>query len=127
MYILSIETSCDDTAAAIVQYDDGCITVLANTVSSQATLHNEWGGVVPNLASREHTKNIVPVIEETLKNAKLTPQAIDLIAVTEGPGLMPALIVGVSAAKTLALIWQKPLIGIHHIEGHIYANFLNLQ
>lgn len=123
MRVLSIETSCDDTAAAIVEWDGLRATVLTSTVSSQ-TIHAKWGGVVPNLASREHMKNIVPVIEETLRRAKCTPDDIDLIAVTEGPGLMPALIVGVSAAKTLALVWNKPLIGIHHLEGHIYANFI---
>ena len=125
MNILSIETSCDETAVAIVQWQDSHATVLANTVSSQASLHNKWGGVVPDLASREHIKSIVPVIEETLAETKLKPSDIDLIAVTQGPGLMPALLIGVSAAKTLALVWQKPLIGIHHIEGHIYANFLS--
>lgn len=124
MRVLSIETSCDDTAAAIIDYSDSQATVLASIVSSQ-TIHAKWGGVVPNLASREHMKNIVPVIKETLTRAKCTPQDIELIAVTEGPGLMPALIVGVSAAKTLALIWKKPLIGIQHLEGHIYANFLS--
>lgn len=124
MRILSIETSCDDTAAAIIDYSDSQTTVLASIVSSQ-TIHAKWGGVVPNLASREHMKNIVPVIEETLTRAKCTPQDIELIAVTEGPGLMPALIVGTSAAKTLALVWNKPLLGIQHLEGHIYANFLS--
>jgi N6-L-threonylcarbamoyladenine synthase len=79
---------------------------------------------VPDFASREHIKNIVPVIEETLARAGLRPADIDLIAVTRGPGLIPALLIGVSAAKTLALIWKKPLIGIHHLEGHIYANLL---
>jgi len=134
MRILSIETSCDDTAAAIVEWSEdhsslsssktsGCVIVLANTVSTQ-TIHEKWGGVVPNLASREHVKNIIPVIEETLQRAKCTPQDIDLIAVTQGPGLMPALLVGVCAAKTLAFIWNKPLIGIQHLEGHIYANLL---
>ena len=132
MKILSIETSCDETAAAIVDYvpsqaetGAGQATVLANTVSSQASLHAKWGGVVPDLASREHIRNIVPVIEETLDRAGLTPADIDLIAVTQGPGLMPALVIGVTAAKTLAFIWDKPLIGIQHLEGHIYANFLN--
>ena len=125
MNILAIETSCDETAAAIVQWQDSHATVLANTVSSQASLHSQWGGVVPDLASREHIKNIVPVIEETLTDAKMKSSDIDLIAVTQGPGLMPALLIGVNAAKTLALVWQKPLIGIHHIEGHIYANFLS--
>lgn len=124
MKILSLETSCDETAAAIIDYSDGSTIVLANTVSSQASLHAKWGGVVPDLASREHIKNIVPVIEETLDRAKLSPTDIDLIAVTEGPGLMPALVIGVTAAKTLSLTWNKPLIGIQHLEGHIYANLL---
>lgn len=124
MKILSIETSCDETAAAIIDWVDGQATVLANTVSSQASLHAKWGGVVPDLASREHTKNIVPVVKETLERAGLSPADIDLIAVTEGPGLMPALVIGVTAAKTLSFIWNKPLIGIQHLEGHIYANFI---
>jgi N6-L-threonylcarbamoyladenine synthase len=127
MYILSIETSCDETAAAIVKWDGEQVTVLANTISSQASLHNEWGGVVPSLASREHIKNIIPVIEEALTRAALKPKNIDLIAVTQGPGLMPALLIGVSAGKTLSLVWQKPLIGINHLEGHIYANLLGSQ
>ncbi|MFZ3031447.1 MAG: tRNA (adenosine(37)-N6)-threonylcarbamoyltransferase complex transferase subunit TsaD, partial [Candidatus Moraniibacteriota bacterium] len=124
MKILSIETSCDETAAAIIDWSDNEATVLANTVSSQASLHAKWGGVVPDLASREHTKNIVPVVKETLERAGLSPADIDLIAVTEGPGLMPALVIGVTAAKTLSFIWDKPLIGIQHLEGHIYANFI---
>jgi len=127
MRILSIETSCDDTATAIIEWDGENATVLADTVSSQIALHTKWGGVVPALASREHLKNIVPVIEETFTNAHIKKEDIDLIAVTEGPGLMPALLIGVSAAKTLALVWNKPLIGIQHIEGHIYANFLRSQ
>ncbi|MBP7060844.1 MAG: tRNA (adenosine(37)-N6)-threonylcarbamoyltransferase complex transferase subunit TsaD [Candidatus Moranbacteria bacterium] len=124
MKVLSIETSCDETAAALVEWNGTQATVLANTVSSQASLHAKWGGVVPDLASREHLKNIVPVIEETLDRAKITPTGIDLIAVTEGPGLMPALVIGVTAAKILSFIWNKPLIGIQHLEGHIYANLL---
>lgn len=127
MRVLSIETSCDETAAAIIQWDGAEATVLANTVSSQASLHAKWGGVVPDLASREHIRNIVPVIEETLVRAQLRPADIDLIAVTQGPGLMPALLIGVSAAKTLSLIWKKPLIGIQHLEGHIYANLLRVN
>lgn len=124
MKVLSIETSCDETAAAIIDWQDNQATVLANTVSSQASLHAKWGGVVPDLASREHIKNIVPVVEETLDRAKLSPTDIDLIAVTEGPGLMPALVIGVSAAKLLAFLWEKPLLGIQHLEGHVYANLL---
>ena len=137
MRILSIETSCDDTAAALVEWVPSSLptdrfaeasglqaTVLASTVSSQIALHAKWGGVVPQLASREHIRNIVPVIDETLGQANMQPADIDLIAVTQGPGLMPALLVGVSAAKTLALVWGKPLMGVNHLEGHIYANFI---
>jgi|SRR6185369_17157066 len=124
MKVLSIETSCDETASAIIDWDGTEATILANTVSTQASLHAKWGGVVPDLASREHIKNIVPVVEETLDRAHLSPDDIDLIAVTHGPGLIPALLIGVSAAKILSLIWEKPLLGIHHLEGHIYANLL---
>jgi len=137
MKVLSIETSCDETAAAIVEWlpdhsslspsKAGQATVLVNIVSSQASLHAKWGGVVPDLASREHIRNIVPVVAETLDRARLSPADIDLIAVTQGPGLMPALVVGVTAAKTLSFVWNKPLIGIQHLEGHIYANFLGLR
>jgi N6-L-threonylcarbamoyladenine synthase len=123
--ILAIETSCDETAAAVVQKDGGVFSVLANVVQSQASLHAKWGGVVPELASREHIKNIAPVIDECLLRSEKTVADIDALAVTQGPGLMPALVVGVNAAKTLASLWQKPLLGIHHIEGHIYANLLS--
>jgi N6-L-threonylcarbamoyladenine synthase len=125
MIILAIETSCDETAAAVIQAEKDKVEVLSNVVSSQIKLHAAWGGVVPNLAAREHLKNIVPVIKTSLKEASLTQEKIDLLAVTEGPGLIPALLIGVNAAKTLAYTWQKPLLGIHHIEGHIYANFIN--
>ncbi len=124
MNILAIETSCDETAAAVVYYANGTFDVRSNVVSSQVALHAQYGGVVPNLAAREHEKNIVPVLREAMTTAAMTPDAIDLIAVTHGPGLIPALIVGVSAAKTLSWVWHKPLIGIHHIEGHIYAHML---
>ncbi|MBP9752094.1 MAG: tRNA (adenosine(37)-N6)-threonylcarbamoyltransferase complex transferase subunit TsaD [Candidatus Moranbacteria bacterium] len=125
--ILSIETSCDETAAAVISYDDAGLTVLASVVSSQIELHAKYGGVVPNLAAREHIRNIIPVIEEALETAGVAEDDIDAIAVTQGPGLIPALLIGVSAAKTLALVWQKPLLGIHHIEGHIYANFIGVK
>jgi len=120
--ILAIETSCDETAAAVIGLEHASPIVLSSVVSSQAKLHAAWGGVIPNLAAREHVKNIIPMVESALHEASLTPQAIDAIAVTEGPGLIPALLVGVSAAKTLALAWQKPLLGVNHLEGHIYAN-----
>lgn len=126
MKILAIETSCDETAAAVVDYTDGVFDVRANVVSSQVALHAKFGGVVPNLAAREHEKNILPVITEALAQAGATPDALDLITVTHGPGLIPALVIGTSAAKTLAYKWHKPLIGVHHIEGHIYANAISL-
>lgn len=124
MKILAIETSCDETAASIIEEHDGQLSVLAHVVSSQVELHAKWGGVVPNLAAREHVRNIVPVIDEALNEGNSIPNDIDAIAVTEGPGLIPALLIGTTAAKTLALVWDKPLIGIHHLEGHIYANLL---
>ena len=122
--ILAIETSCDETACAILHEEDGRVVVLSNIVSTQVALHAKYGGVVPQLAAREHINNIVPVIEEALTTAQVDKDTIDCIAVTEGPGLMPALLVGVNAAKTLALLWDKPLMGIQHLEGHIYANIL---
>ncbi|MDQ1284401.1 MAG: tRNA N6-adenosine threonylcarbamoyltransferase [Patescibacteria group bacterium] len=124
MIILAIETSCDETASAIIKADGKTVEVLSNVVYSQIKLHSRWGGVVPNLAAREHLKNIVPVVKKSLSRAKLCSKDIDLIAVTQGPGLIPALLIGTNAAKTLAYLWKKPLIGIHHIEGHIYANFI---
>ncbi|HBO16534.1 MAG: putative tRNA threonylcarbamoyladenosine biosynthesis protein Gcp [Candidatus Moranbacteria bacterium GW2011_GWE2_35_2-] len=124
MNILSIETSCDETAIAVISFDNDNLNVLSNIVSSQVKLHAKWGGVVPNLAAREHLKNILPVLKEALDTTKITPKEIDLIAVTAGPGLIPALLVGTNTAKTLAYKWKKPLLGIHHIEGHIYANFI---
>lgn len=127
MKLLSIETSCDETAAAVLSYDNGRIGVLGEAVSSQIALHAPYGGVVPNLAAREHVRNIVPIVEAALAGAKLKPADLDCIAVTEGPGLIPALLIGTTAAKTLALAWDKPLLGINHLEGHIYANLVNTQ
>lgn len=127
MYILGIETSCDETAASIIKIDEknGVVKPLSSIISSQIELHAKWGGVVPNLAAREHLKNILPVIQASLTTASLSIANIDLLAVTHGPGLIPALLIGTNATKTLAYVWQKPLLGIHHIEGHIYANFIN--
>ncbi|MDR3559781.1 MAG: tRNA (adenosine(37)-N6)-threonylcarbamoyltransferase complex transferase subunit TsaD, partial [Candidatus Pacebacteria bacterium] len=102
MLILGLETSCDETAAAVLAGEKDNLTVLSSIVSSQVKLHAKWGGVVPNLAAREHLKNITPVIEAALKEAGITSRDIDLIAVTNGPGLIPALLVGTTAAKTLS-------------------------
>lgn len=122
--ILGIETSCDETAAAIVQ--DGT-NLIANVVSSQIESHKRFGGVVPEIASRAHVENITVVIEEALQQAEMDWEEIDAIAVTKGPGLVGALLIGVNAAKAIAFAKQKPLLGVHHIAGHIYANQLEEQ
>lgn len=124
-FILAIESSCDETAISIIKYSYAKLELFANEISSQVKLHAKWGGVVPNLAAREHVKNITPLLDISLEKAGIEPKDIEAIAVTQGPGLIPALMVGVNFAKTLAYLWEKPLIGIHHIEGHIYANFIN--
>ena len=117
MLTLGIETSCDETAAAVLQDDK----VLSNIVSSQIDIHKKYGGVVPELASREHLKNLMPVIREALAEASVSLKDIDLIAVTYTPGLIGALLVGVSAAKAIAYAQNIPFIGVHHGEGHILA------
>ena len=127
MTILAIETSCDETAIAVLDiHSPEDIEVRANIVSSQIKLHAEFGGVVPNLAAREHVKNINHVFETALKTASITDfgREIDLIAVTHGPGLGPALLVGIAFAKTIAMTHDKPLIGTDHMRGHIYSNWL---
>lgn len=119
--ILAIESSCDETAAAIVE--DG-LKILSNKVHTQIEIHAAYGGVVPELASRSHTERIVPVIQSALAEANISLQEIDAIAVTTKPGLIGSLLVGVTAAKALAYSLNKPLIGVHHIEAHLYANAL---
>ena len=121
IYILAIESSCDETAAAVVKNGR---KVLSNIISSQIDLHTLYGGVVPEIASRKHIEKINQVIEEAMKLAEVTMDDIDAIAVTYGPGLVGALLVGVSAAKALAFATGKPLVGVHHIEGHISANYI---
>ena len=121
MNILAIESSCDETAAAVVQ--DGR-KVLSNIISSQIEIHKLYGGVVPEIASRKHIEKVIQVVDEALKEASLTMDEIDAVAVTYGPGLVGALLVGVSAAKSIAFAYNKPLIGVHHIEGHISANYI---
>jgi N6-L-threonylcarbamoyladenine synthase len=121
MNILAIETSCDETAAAVVHEGRW---VRSNVVASQIALHERYGGIVPELASRRHITAIVPVMREALDVAQTTRDEIDAIAVTEGPGLAGALLVGVNVAKTLAFAWKKPLIPVNHLEGHVYANWL---
>jgi len=116
---MGVETSCDETSVAISKNGK---TMLSNVVLSQMELHASFGGVVPEIASREHVKGITAVFEEALKQAKLTAQDIDLVAVTKGPGLIGSLLVGINAAKAFAYAHDKPIVGVHHIAGHIYAN-----
>jgi N6-L-threonylcarbamoyladenine synthase len=119
--ILGIETSCDETAAAVVSRGE---KVLSNVVSSQIATHQPYGGVVPELASREHLRAIVPVVRQALQEAGQSYQSVDAIAVTQGPGLAGALLVGISFAKALAYVLEKPLITVNHLEGHIHAVLL---
>ncbi len=125
MNILAIETSCDETSAAVVAHEDSTIIVKSNTVISQIDLHKKFGGVVPNLAGGAHGECIHDVVERAISDAKIDIAHIDALAVTHGPGLMPALTIGVSTAKALAYSWAKPLYGIHHIEGHTYSNWID--
>ena len=120
-YILAIETSCDETAVAIIKNGR---EIAANVVASQIESHKRFGGVVPEIASRHHVEQITIVMEEALNQANLTIADLDAIAVTEGPGLVGALLIGVNAAKALAFAHNKPLVPVHHIAGHIYANRL---
>jgi N6-L-threonylcarbamoyladenine synthase len=119
--ILGIESSCDETAAAIVRSGEALIS---NVVASQISTHQPYGGVVPELASREHLRAIVPVVRQALSEAKQTYDSVDAIAVTQGPGLAGALLVGISYAKALAFALEKPLIAVNHLEGHIHAVLL---
>lgn len=121
IYILGIESSCDETSCAIVKNGQ---EEIATVISSQIDIHKQYGGVVPEIASRHHIRNISIVIEECLEQAHMTMNDIDAIAITYGPGLIGSLLVGVEAAKTLSFLYQKPLIPVHHIVGHIYANEL---
>ena len=120
-YILGIESSCDETAAAVVRSGEALIS---NVVASQIATHRPYGGVVPELASREHLRAIVPVVRQALAEAKHTYDSLDAIAVTQGPGLAGALLVGISYAKALAFALEKPLIAVNHLEGHIHAVLL---
>src|SRR3990167_9762620 len=126
MIILGIETSCDETAAAILQKDKDRIIILSNVVASSASLQAKYGGIIPEQAAREQIKAIIPVIEKTIENSKLKIENLDAIAVTYGPGLIGSLLVGVETSKTLAKIWNKPLIPVNHLLGHFYANWIDV-
>ena len=119
--ILAIESSCDETAASVVK-NGRC--VLSNIISSQIAIHTLYGGVVPEIASRKHIEKINQVVEAALKEADVTLDDIDAIGVTYGPGLVGALLVGVAEAKAIAYAKKKPLVGVHHIEGHVSANYI---
>jgi N6-L-threonylcarbamoyladenine synthase len=120
--ILALETSCDETAVSVVKNGN---EVLSNVISSQIEFHKKYGGIVPEVAARKHIEVISPIIKEALEQAKVTFKDIDAVAVTYGPGLVGSLLVGICAAKAIAWAIDKPLIGVNHLEGHIYANFLS--
>ncbi len=121
MLVLGIETSCDETAAGVVA--DGR-DMRSNVIASQAAVHARYGGIVPEVASRHHIEAMLPVVKAALAEAKCRPADLDAVAVTAGPGLSGSLLVGLNTAKALAYGWDKPLIGVNHLEGHIYANWL---
>ncbi len=123
MLVLGIESSCDETAAAILR--DGR-EILSNAIASQVAIHKKFGGVVPELASRHHLENIVPIVAEAFLDANVSPQDVSGIAVTQGPGLVGSLLVGLNYAKALSFSWRIPLVPVHHIEGHIYSVLLEL-
>lgn len=125
MTILGIETSCDETSAGIVRKKNNKLELLSNVVSSSLSLHAKTGGIIPEIAAREQIKLIIPVIKQALEQSTLGMNNIDAIAVTYGPGLLGSLLVGVETAKTLSYVFNKPLIPINHLIGHIYANWIN--
>lgn len=120
MKILGIETSCDDTSVALVNITDETISVLTQTTASQIDIHKKYGGVIPEIAARSHTENIMPVVEHVMQGQ----QKPNMIAVTSGPGLMTALMVGVYTARTLGTLWNVPVIGVNHLEGHTFSSLL---
>jgi N6-L-threonylcarbamoyladenine synthase len=123
MTLLALETSCDETSAAVVR--DG--RVLSSAVSSQIKLHAEYGGVVPELAAREHLRNLMPVVQTALREAGVQPEQLDAVAATQGPGLPMALLVGLKAAQAVAFTLRKPFVGINHHEAHLYSPWISLQ
>jgi N6-L-threonylcarbamoyladenine synthase len=124
MRMLGIETSCDETSAAVVTDTDGTWAIGSNIVASQVAIHREWGGIVPEIASRQHIRDICGVVRSALDTAKTELTELDAIAVTQGPGLVGSLLVGVSFAKSLAVSLNRPLVAVHHLAGHIESLFL---
>ncbi len=127
MRILAIETSCDETAAAITSKEpkDNHVKILSSVVASSLVLHSKTGGIIPEIAAREQLKFMIPVIKRAIKESKVSIKDIDVIAVTVGPGLIGSLLVGIETAKTLAYVWKKPIIPVNHLLGHIYANCIS--
>jgi len=122
MKILGIETSCDETAASVVENG---VKILSNVVASSLPLHAKSGGIIPEAAAREQVRSIVEIIRNSLTEVRLTPAELDTLAVTSGPGLFGSLVIGVESAKTLAYVWDKPIVPINHLVGHVYANWLD--
>src|ERR1700704_3491119 len=120
MTLLAVETSCDETSVAVVRNG----RVLTNLVSSQVQLHAEYGGVVPELAAREHLRNLIPVSQAALRTANVTPDQVEAVAATQGPGLPSALMIGFKAAQAMAFTLRKPFLGIHHHEAHLYSPWI---
>lgn len=127
MTILGIETSCDETSAALIRTNKQNVKLVSNIVASSISLHAKTGGIIPEVAAREQVKFIIPVINKALEEINNPQRELDAIAVTVGPGLIGSLLVGVETARTLAYIWQKPLIAVNHLFGHIYANWIEKQ
>ncbi len=124
MKILGIETSCDETAAAVIENGT---KILSNIVASSSEMHAKTGGIIPEQAARQQVLSIIPVVETSLSKAKLDPSKIDTIGVTVGPGLIGSLLVGIETAKTLSLLWKKPIVPVNHLAAHIYANWLETE
>jgi N6-L-threonylcarbamoyladenine synthase len=131
MKILAIETSCDETAASVAEGQGNNLKIISNVVASQIKIHKKYGGVVPEIAAREHVLNIIPVIDEALQKAKIKKQdaakKLSAIVVTSGPGLITSLMIGLESAKTLAYAWKLPIVAVNHIEGHVYSNFIDCK
>ncbi len=129
MLILAIETSCDETAASVAEGVGNKLSIISSIVSSQINIHKKFGGVVPEVAAREHVLHIIPVIDEALRKAGIRKQdaakKLSAIAVTAGPGLITSLMIGLETAKTLSYVWKIPIVSVNHIEGHIYSNFID--
>lgn len=123
MLVLGIESTCDETSAALVRSGH---EILSHVIASQADIHAQFGGVVPELASRHHIDAIIPIVEQCFVHASLTPNDVDLIAVAKGPGLIGSLLVGIQTAKALAWAWDRPLVGVNHVEAHLYASMMNV-